>query len=86
MARTLSLRELRQNPTDAIDAVEDGEVVVITRHGRPIADLVPHARRTGATLVAVAEMLGRTEVDPDWASELRASRSKPARDVWGDDR
>jgi len=29
--------------SELIDAVERGETVVITRHGKPVADLKPHA-------------------------------------------
>jgi prevent-host-death family protein len=39
--RSVSVGELRQNPTDALAAVEAGESVVVTRHRRPIARLVP---------------------------------------------
>ncbi len=85
MERTLSLRELRQNPTSAIDAVESGEIIVITRHSRPIADLVPHRTR-GATPRALAALLGRVDVDVEWAQDLAAQRSEPTRDVWGDGR
>ncbi|NLE97629.1 MAG: type II toxin-antitoxin system prevent-host-death family antitoxin [Propionibacterium sp.] len=85
MARELTLRELRQNPTSAIDAVEDGEVVVITRRNRPVADLVPHRRRRGATPDEFAALLARTTVDDGWAEELAHQRSGESRDHWGDD-
>ncbi|MGC4173745.1 type II toxin-antitoxin system Phd/YefM family antitoxin [Demequina sp.] len=48
--RSISVGELRQNPTEALAAVEAGESVVVTRHRRPIAKLVP-VDRTPLTLI-----------------------------------
>jgi len=42
----VSVRELRNHTARVIGAVEDGERVVLTVHGRPIADIVPHAQRS----------------------------------------
>lgn len=40
-AKTITVAELRQNPTEALNAVEAGETYLVTRHNRPIARLVP---------------------------------------------
>ncbi len=40
------MRELRNRTSQVIDAVRSGERVVLTVHGEPIADIVPHARRS----------------------------------------
>lgn len=85
MERRLSLRELRQNPTRAIDALEEGDTVVITRRNRPVADLVPHIRRSGATPGEFLALLRMAPVDAEWAHELTAHRRAESRDVWGDD-
>lgn len=37
-------RELRNDSGEVMRRVEQGESFTITRHGRPVADLVPHAR------------------------------------------
>lgn len=42
----VSVRELRNNTARVIGAVESGERVVLTVHGRPVADIVPHAQRS----------------------------------------
>ena len=42
MARTISQRELRNDNAEIMRRVEAGETFVVTRNGRPIADLVPH--------------------------------------------
>lgn len=41
--KTISVAELRQNPTEALADVEAGETYVVTRHRRPVARLVPVA-------------------------------------------
>lgn len=33
--------EFRKNTASFLDKVENGETIVITRHGRPIAEIVP---------------------------------------------
>lgn len=40
------MRELRNHTARVIGAVESGERVVLTVHGRPVADIVPHAARS----------------------------------------
>ncbi|MDM4764270.1 type II toxin-antitoxin system prevent-host-death family antitoxin [Galbitalea sp. SE-J8] len=55
--KTISVTELRQNPTQALAAVEAGETYVITKHRHPIAQLIPipteltvvPSRRSGPT-------------------------------------
>lgn len=86
MTRTLSLRELRQNPTSAMDAIEAGKVVVITRRNRPIADLVPHRPRAGATPRELAAMLTRAQVDAEWERDLAEQRGDRIRGLWNESR
>jgi prevent-host-death family protein len=42
----IGVRDLRNRTSQVIDAVQAGERVVLTVHGEPIADIVPHGRRT----------------------------------------
>lgn len=42
----VSVRELRNETRRVIAAVESGEPVVLTVHGRPVADIVPHLTRS----------------------------------------
>jgi prevent-host-death family protein len=42
----IGVRELRNRTTQVIDAVRGGERVTLTVHGEPVADIVPHGRRT----------------------------------------
>lgn len=59
----VSVRELRNHTARVISAVEGGEPVVLTVHGRPVADIVPRAqrseRRPSELLVADLEAIGR---------------------------
>lgn len=41
--KTVSLQEATRDLEALADAVERGEVVTVTRDGRPVLDLVPHA-------------------------------------------
>lgn len=42
----VSVRELRNHTARVVAAVESGEVVVLTVHGRPVADIVPRQTRS----------------------------------------
>ena len=50
-----------------LDLVEDGEQVVIERHGRPVAELVPVRRRRGSALGA---MRGQFRMANGWERAL----------------
>jgi prevent-host-death family protein len=43
MTETIGQRQLRNDNADIMRRVEQGESFIITRHGRPVADLTPHA-------------------------------------------
>jgi len=42
----VSVRELRNNTAAVMAAVQAGDSVTLTTRGEPIADIVPHRRRT----------------------------------------
>jgi prevent-host-death family protein len=42
----VSVRELRNHTARVIAAIESGEPVVLTVHGRPVADIVPRRARS----------------------------------------
>ena len=50
-----------------LDLVEDGEQVVIERHGRPVAQLVPVRRRRASALGA---MRGQFKMAEGWERAL----------------
>lgn len=71
----VSVRELRNHTRRVISAVESGERVVLTVHGRPVADIVPRLERSErrpselllADLAAVSELAGELDVASDAA-------------------
>lgn len=71
----VSVRELRNHTRRVISAVESGERVVLTVHGRPVADIVPRRERSErrpselvlADLAAVSELAGALDVASDAA-------------------
>ncbi len=58
----VSVRELRNHTARVISAVESGEAVVLTVHGRPVADIVPRVsrseRRPSAQVLADLDAIG----------------------------
>lgn len=76
MGATLShmdvgVRELRNRTAEVIAAVEAGERVTLTVRGAPVADIVPHGRRSrwldGASLEAE---LASKAADPGLTADL----------------
>ena len=62
---TVGLRELRQDASDLVRRVEDGEEIDITVAGRLAARLVPAAPRRWQRWDAIADLFAGT-ADPDW--------------------
>lgn len=67
----VSVRELRNHTGRVVKAIESGESVVLTVHGRPVADIVPRVTRSErrGSEVLLAELgelaaLGRALVVP----------------------
>lgn len=90
--RSVSVGELRQNPTAAFDAVENGETLVVTRHNRPFAQIAPLReprvrRRSGSE---VMEWLQRHPLEPvdtsSWRAAVQADRAalddQSSQDPW----
>jgi prevent-host-death family protein len=69
----VSVRELRNHTARVIAAVEGGEPVVLTVHGRPVADIMPrqlrHERRPSDLLLADLEAISRLAAELDVASD-----------------
>ena len=57
---TVGAHDAKTNLGRLLDRVEDGECIIITRHGEPIARLVPFAEAIDAARVerAIHEILG----------------------------
>jgi prevent-host-death family protein len=71
----VSVRELRNHTGRVVAAVEAGEAVVLTVHGRPVADILPRRARSErrpsdlllSDLGAIDELAGELRVSSDAA-------------------
>lgn len=77
---TVGLRELRQNASDLVRRVEEGEEIIITVAGRPGARLVPAVPRAWRQWVDVADVFSGP-ADPDWDDD-RDLIAQQVRDPW----
>jgi prevent-host-death family protein len=68
----IASRELRNDTAGVLRKVEAGETIVITRRGKPVADLVPHKDegRRWLTPDEVMEIHEAGQFDPTLAADL----------------
>jgi prevent-host-death family protein len=68
----VSIADARNNLTKLLRAVEEGESVVITRNGKPVAQLapLPPNRRQ----VRLGTMRGRIKLKPGWDDPVTIER------------
>jgi prevent-host-death family protein len=67
--RTVGLRELRQEASDLVRQVENGEEIEITVSGRPAARMIPPAPKRWQRWDHIADLFtGRA--DPNWTSDV----------------
>lgn len=73
----IASRELRNDTAGLLRRVESGETIVITRRGKPVAELVPHRPEAGRWLTPseVVEIREMASADPTWAAELAEMRA-----------
>jgi prevent-host-death family protein len=81
--REMSATEVARNFSSVLDAVKDGESVVITRGGEQIATLVPTPRANGAALAEVLrKWQGYPSLDDEWAARMHSVRKMM--NEWGE--
>jgi prevent-host-death family protein len=69
----IGVRALRNQTAEVIAAVESGERVTLTVRGNPVADIVPHVRRTRwLSGEALRRQLADRAADPALADDLAA--------------
>lgn len=85
----ISQRELRNDNAKIMRRVEAGETFVVTRHGKPVADLVPHqADRPGKQTWAFStELVARKPARSGWTQQqIREHRTAMNAALDGDER
>jgi prevent-host-death family protein len=83
MSISVGLRELRQDASDLVRRVEQGEEIIITVAGRPSARLVP-ARPARWRPWTDLDELFRGTGDDQWAAD-RDLVDDELRDPWGEE-
>lgn len=63
MTRTVGAFEAKNRLSELLQLVENGEEVTITKHGRPVARLIPASQRDPAKVKEAIEWLRRTRED-----------------------
>jgi prevent-host-death family protein len=77
MRTEVELQDVGERTDELLDRVEGGETIVITRQGKPVANLVPHRPEVGRWLTP-AEVMEIREIaagDPTWGAELAEMRA-----------
>lgn len=85
--KTISIGQLRQNPTQMIRDVRAGEVYVLTDRGVPVADIAPHREQRWVSgvdaMAALNELAQEFGPDPEWQRTIEEWRdTSPLRDPW----
>lgn len=72
----MSASEASRNFAAVLDAVEQGETIVVTRSGRRVASIVAAPAESGSALAEVfARWRGSPVLDADFADHVAAGRS-----------
>jgi len=75
----IGVRELKANLSAALDRVEEGEAIRVTRHGRPVAEIVPAGARRGDDRIRALVADGRIAM-PVRSMPVRAPRLAKAKE------
>ena len=59
--RTVGIYELKTHLAQLVDEVAQGETITITRHGVPVAEIVPLRARRSQDIAATVEKLRRLQ-------------------------
>lgn len=87
MTNTISIGELRQNPTRMLRDVKRGATYTITDRGEPIAQVASHQEIQWVPGAQINSLLQELGADPDWAREIDAQReAEEMKDPWGSSR
>jgi prevent-host-death family protein len=83
--KTMTATEASRHFSDLLDAVERGETITIVRGSRPVAEIGPAHRRTGADLRSALEDVPPPDDEFGRSiAEAVAMLSSEVRDPWAD--
>lgn len=84
MSRTISVGELRQNPTRMLREVRAGATYTVTDHGEPIAEVAARRRPHWVPVDEFDSLLRELGADEAWAREIATERAAiDVADPWG---
>lgn len=87
MTHSISVGQLRQNPTRMLRDVRAGASYTVTDHGEPIAAVVPRRGHRWIPSEEVGALLRALGADEAWAQEITEGRSaEETVDPWEDAR
>lgn len=75
MANTISVGELRQNPTRMLREVKAGATYTITDHGEPVAEVAAGPQPRWVPSEEIDALLGELGADDAWAREIASDRA-----------
>ncbi len=83
MARTVSVRELRNSTAAVISELEAGERLTLTVNRRPVADILPHSegRDPWVPATELRRIVRDAPADPDLLDDLAEIRSAELDDI-----
>jgi len=83
MARTVSIRELRNSTSAVVSELEAGERLTLTVNRRPVADILPHAedRDPWVPSSELRRIVREAPADPALLADLAEIRSAELDDV-----
>jgi prevent-host-death family protein len=81
---SIPIRTLRNDVSQVIRRVEAGESFDVTRHGRPVARIMPvRPEKRPGTLADLLALRDEVPADPGWWAEIRRMRDEdPGRDPY----
>ncbi|MFT4259685.1 type II toxin-antitoxin system Phd/YefM family antitoxin [Microbacterium sp.] len=83
MSGSITVGELRQNPTRMLREVKAGARYTITDHGEPIAEVAAITQKRWVPAEQVNELLSELGADDSWAHDIQAARTaEDAGDPW----
>ena len=74
MTNSISVGELRQNPTQMLRDVKAGATYVITDHGEPVAEVAAKRQPRWVPAAEIDALLHALGSDDAWAREIVAAR------------